>query len=175
MLPDVRRTESVGRAANAASARLAGSADPAALGSGPMQAPRNPFPTVDVIVEVPGGIVLVERRNPPRGWALPGGFVDYGETVEDAARREVREETGLEVSLATLLGVYSEPSRDPRQHNLSVVYIGTSQGAPRAGDDASRAEVFPLDALPSPLCFDHARILDDYRRFQATGQLPAPR
>lgn len=137
--------------------------------------PRNPFPTVDVVVETDGGVVLVERRNPPRGWALPGGFVDYGETVEDAARREVREETGLEVELTALLGVYSDPARDPRQHNLSVVYVGRAHGTPRGGDDAARAEVFDPEALPAPLCFDHERILADYRRWKATGRVPAPR
>ena len=133
---------------------------------------RNPFPTVDVIVEAPGGIVLIERKNEPRGWALPGGFVDYGERVEDAARREVMEETQLSVTLSALLGVYSDPARDPRQHNLSVVFIGQASGAPQAGDDAAGARVFPLDQLPSPLCFDHAQILSDYRAFKADGTRP---
>ncbi|HJK94783.1 MAG TPA: NUDIX hydrolase [Polyangiaceae bacterium LLY-WYZ-15_(1-7)] len=137
--------------------------------------PRNPYPTVDVIVEVEGGIVLIERSHEPVGWALPGGFVDYGETVETGARREVMEETGLEVRLEALLGVYSDPARDPRQHNLSVVYVGQASGAPKGGDDAARAEVFSLDALPEPLCFDHAQILADYRRFRETGERPPPR
>ena len=137
-------------------------------------APRNPFPTVDVIIETEGGIVLIERRNEPRGWALPGGFVDYGERMEDAARREAREETGLDVTLTDLLGVYSDPSRDPRQHNLSAVYVGHAQGTPRGGDDAARARVYPVGAWPAPLCFDHARILADYVRFRATGERPAP-
>jgi 8-oxo-dGTP diphosphatase len=138
-------------------------------------APRNPYPTVDVVVEVDGGIVLIERNNEPRGWALPGGFVDYGEAVEDGARREVMEETGLTVELTALLGVYSEPSRDPRQHNLSVTYVGRAEGRPQGADDAARAEVFAPDALPEPLCFDHARILADYRRFKETGERPKPR
>ncbi|MAQ13291.1 MAG: NUDIX hydrolase [Sandaracinus sp.] len=138
-------------------------------------APRNPYPTVDVVVEVEGGIVLIERRGEPRGWALPGGFVDYGETVEDGARREVMEETGLTVELVTLLGVYSDPDRDPRQHNLSVTYVGRAEGTPEGADDAARAEVFPLDALPEPLCFDHARIVADYRRWRETGAIPDPR
>ncbi|MEM9074458.1 MAG: NUDIX hydrolase [Myxococcota bacterium] len=133
---------------------------------------RNPYPTVDVIVELDGGIVLIERLNEPTGWALPGGFVDYGERVEDAARREVAEETGLTVSLEALLGVYSDPARDPRQHNMSVVYVGQASGTPTGGDDAGNAEVFPLDALPSSLCFDHAQIIDDYRRWRANGTLP---
>ena len=136
---------------------------------------RNPTPTVDVVVEHPRGIVLIERTNEPRGWALPGGFVDEGERVEDAALREVTEETGLTVELLALLGVYSDPARDPRQHNLSVVYVGRTEGEPAAGDDAGRAEIFALDALPSPLCFDHALILEDYRRWKETGELPPPR
>ncbi len=137
--------------------------------------PRNPFPTVDVIVETEGGVVLIERHHEPHGWALPGGFVDYGERVEDAARREVREETGLDVDLSTLLGVYSDPDRDPRQHNLSVVFVGSAHGTPKGSDDASRADIFDPEALPTPLCFDHARILADYRHWKATGQVPTPR
>ncbi len=139
-----------------------------------MTRPRNPYPTVDVVVEVEGGLVLIERAHAPRGWALPGGFIDYGESPEDAARREVMEETGLEVTLTALLGVYGAPGRDPRQHNLSVVYIGHAAGAPRAGDDAASASVHPVDALPSPLCFDHAAILDDYRALLKTGRAPTP-
>ena len=134
--------------------------------------PRNPYPTCDVIVELDGGIVLIERRGEPKGWALPGGFVDYGERVEDAAIREVKEETSLDVRLEALLGVYSDPSRDPRQHNLSVVYVGQGRGVLHAGDDAGLAKVFPLDSLPS-LCFDHAQIIEDYRRFRA-GHLEVP-
>jgi len=138
-------------------------------------APRNPYPTVDVVVEVDGGIVLIERENEPEGWALPGGFVDYGERVEDGARREVLEETGLRVELIALLGVYSAPDRDPRQHNLSVTFVGRAEGEPKGADDAARAEVFALDALPEPLCFDHGQILADYRRFKVTGERPKPR
>lgn len=137
--------------------------------------PRNPYPTVDVVVETDAGLVLIERRNEPRGWALPGGFVDYGERLEDAAVREVREETGLDVELTSLLGVYSAPDRDPRQHNVSVVFVGRARGEPRGGDDAARARAFPVDALPSPLCFDHALVLEDYARFVATGERPPPR
>ncbi len=139
-----------------------------------MSQPRNPYPTVDVIIEAPGGVVLIERAHEPRGWALPGGFIDYGEAPADAARREVKEETGLDVELTDLLFVYGAPDRDPRQHNLSVVYVARASGTPRGGDDAARAEIFALDALPSPLCFDHARILEDYRRFRATGERPRP-
>lgn len=138
-----------------------------------MTQPRNPYLTVDVIVETAGGIVLVERKNEPRGWALPGGFVDYGERPEDAARREVEEETGLRATLIELLGVYGAPDRDPRQHNVSIVFVGTAQGAPRGGDDAESARVFALDAVPA-LCFDHDRIVGDYRRWRATGVHPKP-
>lgn len=135
---------------------------------------RNPYPTVDVVIEVDGGIVLIERANAPRGWALPGGFVDYGEAPEDAARREVMEETGLDVELTALLGVYGAAGRDPRQHNVSMVYLGRAAGQPRGGDDARRARVFAIDALPSPLCFDHEVILEDYVAYRETGRPPAP-
>jgi 8-oxo-dGTP diphosphatase len=139
-----------------------------------MSTPRNPYPTVDVVVEVGGGIVLVERKNPPHGWALPGGFIDYGERVEDAARREIMEETGLEVELVHLLGVYSDVDRDPRHHTLTVVYVGRADGTPRGGDDAARAEIFDPEQLPSPLCFDHARVVRDYLAFKRAGQVPRP-
>ena len=136
--------------------------------------PRNPYPTVDVIIETTGGIVLIERKHEPTGWALPGGFIDYGEPPNDAARREVTEETGMTVQLTALLGVYGAPDRDPRQHNLSVVYVGRAEGEPHGGDDAAEARVFALDALPSPLCFDHAQIVADYVRFKQSGERPAP-
>jgi 8-oxo-dGTP diphosphatase len=124
---------------------------------------RNPFPTVDIIIRVGSDIVLIERRNPPHGWALPGGFVDYGETLEEAAVREAREETGLEIANLQQFRAYSDPARDPRQHNISMVFSAEADGVPRAGDDAERVRLFSLDQLPAPLCFDHARILDDYR------------
>lgn len=135
---------------------------------------RNPTPTVDVIVETSGGVVLVRRRNPPPGWALPGGFVDYGEPLWAAAVREAREETGLEVELTALLHVYSRPDRDPRQHTVSAVFVGRARGEPRGADDAAEARAFPLDALPSPLAFDHAEILADYLRFRRDGTRPPP-
>ena len=125
---------------------------------------RNPAPTVDVVIYDPAkGVVLVERKNPPHGWALPSGFIDYGETCEAAARREMLEETGLEVVLTGLLGVYSDPARDPRGHTMSVVYTAQAvdAGALAAGDDAAKAAFFPLDALP-PLAFDHGQIVQDF-------------
>jgi ADP-ribose pyrophosphatase YjhB (NUDIX family) len=124
--------------------------------------PRNPFPTVDIIIEVEGGIVLIERKNPPHGWAIPGGFVDYGETVEAAAVREAKEETGLEVVLTRLLGVYSDPSRDPRHHTISTVFVAAASGRPVADDDAADADVFTEDSLPYNIVFDHREILADY-------------
>ncbi len=128
---------------------------------------RNPTPTVDVVVYAPGrGVLLVERSNPPAGWALPGGFVDYGETLEHAAIREAREETGLDVVLTGLLGVYSDPARDARMHTLSVVYVAqaTDLATLSAGDDARTARFFPLDALPGEIAFDHSHILADFAR-----------
>jgi len=121
----------------------------------------NPVPTVDVVIEYAGGLVLIERKNEPLGWALPGGFVDVGETLETAARREALEETGLDLGALQLLGVYSDPRRDPRQHTISTVYVAQGRGQLKAGDDAAAARVYNLDALPA-LCFDHAQILADY-------------
>lgn len=123
--------------------------------------PGNPVPTVDIIIEVRGGIVLIERRNPPIGWGLPGGFVDYGESLEDAATREAREETSLEVQLLGQLHTYSDPRRDSRQHTITTVFIASAEGQPRAGDDAKRVSIFMPDALP-PLVFDHEEIIRDY-------------
>jgi len=117
-------------------------------------------------------IVLVERLNPPFGWALPGGFVDYGESVEDAAEREAAEETGLQVKLTEQFQVYSDPQRDPRLHTLSVVFLATAKGDPFAGDDAKNLGVFEIWDLPSNLCFDHDRILRDYRYFREHGLRP---
>ena len=127
---------------------------------------RNPLPTVDIIIEVADGIVLIERRNPPYGWAIPGGFVDYGESVESCAVREAREETGLDVRLTDLLYVYSRPDRDPRHHTLTTVFLATAEGQPVAADDAKSASVFGPRNLPEPLVFDHAGILADYYRYR---------
>jgi 8-oxo-dGTP diphosphatase len=140
-----------------------------------MPEPRGPSPTVDVVILLPGErVVLVERRFPPPGWALPGGFVDVGETLEAAAVREAREETGLEVDLTDLVYVYSDPRRDPRRHTVSAVFLGRASGEPRAGDDAASARAFGWDALPSPLAFDHAEILADARRLLLTGTRRRP-
>ena len=128
---------------------------------------RNPFPTVDIIIRQDDQIVLIERRNPPLGWALPGGFVDYGESLEAAAVREAQEETGLHLEDLQQFGAYSDPARDPRQHNISVVFTARGTAELKAGDDAAGAAWFPLADLPSPLCFDHAQILEDYRSRQA--------
>jgi len=123
---------------------------------------RNPLPTVDIIIMISEKIVLIERHNPPQGWALPGGFVDYGESLEEAALREAREETGLVVSNLRQFRAYSDPERDPRQHNISIVFCADAVDHPTAGDDAKKARLFPVDDLPAPLCFDHAQIIDDY-------------
>ena len=123
-----------------------------------------PACTVDAILEIrPGHVLLVRRRFEPLGWALPGGFVEPGETLEEACRREVREETSIEIAGLRQMHTYSGPARDPRLPTVSTVFIAHGTGAPTAGDDASRIGIFPLDGLPRPLCFDHATILDDYR------------
>ena len=136
-----------------------------------VEAYRNPLPTVDVIIEMdpakrpqggPTGIVLIRRKNPPFGWALPGGFVGYGESLEAAAVREAAEETSLRVRLSCQLGAYSDPGRDPRFHTITVVFVARACGEPRAADDAAEVGVFDSETLPEPLAFDHGRILQDY-------------
>ncbi len=122
---------------------------------------RNPVPTVDIIIELEQGIVLIERKNPPHGWALPGGFVDYGESFEQAAVREAQEETGLAVTLIRQFHTYSQPDRDKRLHTASTVFIAKAVGEPRGLDDALQAKIFRQDNLPV-LAFDHAQILADY-------------
>ena len=123
---------------------------------------RNPLLTVDIIIECQGGIVLIERRNPPLGWALPGGFVDYGESLEAAAAREAAEETSLEVCLVEQMHTYSDPGRDPRHHTVSTVFIAEARGVPVGGDDARKAEIFTAENLPDPIVFDHLSILKQY-------------
>lgn len=137
---------------------------------------RNPAPTVDIIIELVDRphlpIVLIERHNSPFGWAIPGGFVDYGEPVEVAARREAQEETGLKVELITQFLVYSDPSRDHRQHTISIVFLATAKGEPMAGDDAKNIGIFESWCVPSNLCFDHDRILRDYWHYRHYGLRP---
>jgi 8-oxo-dGTP diphosphatase len=135
---------------------------------------QTPLLTVDIIIENQDGIVLIERKNPPHGWALPGGFVDYGESLEAAAIREAKEETSLTIQLREQFYAYSEPSRDPRHHTVSVVFIATAQGVPKGADDAKAARPFSAGQFPAPLVFDHARILRDYLVFKKTGQRPKP-
>lgn len=142
-----------------------------------MGRPETPLVTVDAIIELadrPGRpIVLIERLNPPYGYAWPGGFVDIGESLEAAVVREAREETGLDITLKALLGCYSDPDRDPRGHTVSAVYVAEARGEPAAQDDAKALGIYEPDQPPQPLAFDHATILDDYRRFRETGE-PAP-
>jgi ADP-ribose pyrophosphatase YjhB (NUDIX family) len=124
---------------------------------------QNPIPTVDIIIEVkPGGIVLIKRKNPPYGWAIPGGFVDYGESLEDAALREAREETSLEVTSLKQFHTYSDPRRDPRHHSISTVFVGKGMGTPMARDDALEIAIFDRFNLPHDIAFDHRSILEDY-------------
>lgn len=146
---------------------------------------RNPFPTVDIIIEmvpeamedvrsytglvyskreqrVINGIVLIKRKNPPFGWALPGGFVDYGESLETAAIREAKEETSLNVKLLYQLGAYSEPNRDPRCHTITVVFVARAKGVPKAADDAVEIGIYDFHTLPETLAFDHGKIIQDY-------------
>lgn len=137
--------------------------------------PRTPLVAVDLVIEPRGSggrIVLIERRNPPHGWALPGGFVDVGESVEQAAIREAAEETGLAVTLKSLLGCYSDPARDPRGHTVSIVFVADGDGSAEARDDARRLIVADPADPGVALVFDHQRIVDDYRRYLATGQAP---
>jgi ADP-ribose pyrophosphatase YjhB (NUDIX family) len=128
---------------------------------------KNPAPTVDIIIEIDAddgrqGIVLINRKNPPYGWALPGGFVDYGESLEQAAVREAKEETSLDIQLQCQMHTYSDPKRDPRKHTISTVYIARAKGTPVARDDAKGIKVFQEDELNFPLAFDHKKILTDY-------------
>ena len=123
---------------------------------------RNPLPTVDIIIEYGGGVVLIRRMNPPHGWAIPGGFVDWGESLEEAAVREAREETGLTVRLTRQMHTYSDPDRDPRFHTITTVYVAEGSGELEAADDAAEAGVFQPEDLPEDIAFDHRDILKDY-------------
>lgn len=126
------------------------------------ESPRNPRCTVDAIIETKGGIILIRRKNPPFGWAIPGGFVDYGESLEDAVIREAKEETGLDIKLIRQFHTYSDPKRDPRHHTVSTIYVASASGKPEAGDDAKEVGIFTKDTLPEDLAFDHRQILEDY-------------
>jgi len=132
-----------------------------------MKKSRNPVPTVDIIIEIQRedgeqGIALIKRKNPPYGWALPGGFVDYGESLEEAAIREAKEETSLDVELKSQLHTYSDPDRDPRQHTITTVYVAKAAGKPKAQDDAVEIGIFTKEEINFPLAFDHQKILTDY-------------
>ena len=132
-----------------------------------MKKNKCPIPTVDIIIEITRkngqeGIILIKRKNPPHGWALPGGFVDVGESLEEAAVREAKEETSLDIKLKNQFHTYSDPKRDPRKHTISTVYVATAQGRPRAQDDAQDIRIFTEEEINFPLAFDHKKILADY-------------
>jgi len=136
-----------------------------------MEKYRNPIPTTDIIIEIfrddgKRGIILIDRKNPPYGWAIPGGFVDYGESLEHAAVREAKEETSLNIQVEHQLHTYSDPSRDPRKHTISTVFIASADGKPIARDDAKGIGIFTEDEITFPLAFDHRHILDDYFLFR---------
>lgn len=141
----------------------------------PNYRPVTPLIAADTIIELldqPGRpIVLIERKNPPFGWAIPGGFVDVGERLETAAIREAKEEVCLDVTLKALLGMYSDPKRDDRGHTVTAVYVAEAKGIPEAADDAKNLALFEMDKLPTQLAFDHAQVLEDYRKFRETGQV----
>lgn len=140
--------------------------------------PETPAVTVDIIIELHDRpdipIVLIERKNPPYGWAIPGGFVDVGETVSTAAIREALEETSLNVTLDCLLGCYSQPTRDSRGHTVSLVYVAHATGKPEADDDAATLALFTPGSIDVPLAFDHDRILQHYRDYRENGQIWLP-
>jgi 8-oxo-dGTP diphosphatase len=131
-----------------------------------------PLITVDIIIRYQGGIVLIERKNPPHGWALPGGFVDVGESLEEAAVREAKEETSLDVTLVEQFHAYSKPGRDPRFHTVTMVFIANGNGELKGRDDARKAEVFTEETLPRQIAFDHDQILTDYFEYRKIGKKP---
>lgn len=130
---------------------------------------RNPVPTVDIIIQYKGKIILIERKNPPYGWAIPGGFVEYGESLEEAAVREAKEETSLNIRLVEQFRSYSRPDRDPRQHTITTVFIADGWGEPKADDDAKGIGLFDEDNLPENIVFDHREILQDYFNYVKRG------
>lgn len=121
-----------------------------------------PLLTVDIIIRINGSLILIKRKNPPYGWALPGGFVDPGETVEESAIREAKEETSLDLQDLKQFHVYSDPSRDPRGHTVSIVFTAKGIGEPKAADDAKDIGLFVPDSLPEKIAFDHRSIIEDY-------------
>ena len=127
---------------------------------------KYPLVTVDIIIEIDDKIILIQRANPPHGWALPGGFVDYGESLESAAIREAKEETSLEVLLEDQFHTYSDPGRDPRHHTITTVFIGKGIGVPKPADDAKKLELFSKHDLPDPIVFDHRKIIRDYFQYK---------
>jgi len=145
----------------------------------PNYRPVTPLLAADVIIELMDKsgrpIVLIERKNPPYGWAIPGGFMDVGERIEMAAIREAKEEVCLDVTLKALLGLYSDPARDDRGHTVTAVYVAEATGEPQAADDAKNLAIFDIGSLPEQLAFDHAQVLEDYRKFRETGQVTVPR
>lgn len=132
---------------------------------------KNPLITVDIIIEIDDKFVMIERLNPPYGWALPGGFVDYGESLETSAIREAKEETSLDIQLVGQLHTYSDPARDPRHHTITTVFLASATGTPAAADDAKKSGLFSEDNLPSPIVFDHKKILSDYFQYKKGASL----
>ena len=140
-----------------------------------MPKPITPLLAADALIELidqPGRpLVLIKRANPPFGWAIPGGFVDIGETMEQAAIREAKEEVCLDVELTALLGIYSNPERDPRNHTVTAVYVAEAHGIPTAADDAKHCEMFTFDNLPEKLAFDHQQVLEDFLNYRTHGKV----
>lgn len=140
-----------------------------------MNKPVTPLLAADIIIELidypDRPVVLIERRYEPLGWAIPGGFVDVGECIEQAAVREALEETCLKIKIIALLGIYSDPRRDHRGHTITAVYVAEAHGKPEAADDAKNLVISHPDSLPAPLVFDHALVMSDYRRFRSSGSV----